>query len=242
MKNVCIVSLAAALLGACAHAEAPRTTSAERTLQQGTESAETSAAPVTTLAGLTQLEADDDWLGQGAEDVDLDAESLAALPPAPWSESPVEALHAPEALLRSWASAENRGWCAPLASVSTEGVARAVDLDGGFGVVFDVPGQPGVGDDGEVCNDCGTGTFGVAGTMMTPAELGEDSLAPSYADGSYAEVAAEGGVASATFTVPGEGCVYQVWSFLGEEHLRALLGGMRRVTLPDDVDAVIAGL
>lgn len=236
MKNACILSLAAALLGACAHTEAPRTTTADRAGQTGSQVAEPSAV------GLTELDADDDWRGQGAEDVEMDADALAALPPAPWSESPVEVLHAPEALLRSWAAAENRGWCAPLASLSADGTPRAVDLDGGFGVVFDVPGQRGVDGAGEVCDDCGTGTFGVAGTMMTPAELGDETLAPSYRDGSYAEVAADGGVASATFTVPGEGCVYQVWSFLGEEHLRTLLGGIRRVALPDDVDAVVAGL
>ena len=172
MKDVCILSLAAALLGACAHAETPRTAGLEPAAMAAevAEDGEATSAASDGPTGLATLDADDDWTGRSASDADLDAETLAALPPAPWSESPVDALHAPEALLRSWAFAENRGWCAPLASLSADGHPRAVELDGGFGVVIDVAGQPGVDDEGEVCDDCGTGTFGVAGTMMTPCD------------------------------------------------------------------------
>ena len=55
--------------------------------------------------------------------------------------------------------------------------------------------------------------------------------APTYADGSFTEIVSEDGVASATISVGGQGCVYQVWSFLGEDHLRGLIEGLRIVAV-----------
>lgn len=224
-----------ALMSGCAHT----TPSAETATTTPPEVADTDA--VAEAPRIVVEEHPEDWVTTP----ELDDATLAALPAAPWSEAPLELIHAPAPLLRAWAEAENRGWCAPLAPAAAESAhARTVPLDGGFGVVFDAPGQPGVTDDGEVCATCGTGSFGMAGTMMTPAELAEDTgtLDPSYADGSYASVVEDGGVASATFTVAGQDCVYQVWSFQGEAHLRALLEGMRRVDVSAGAEAVLAGL
>ena len=154
---------------------------------------------------------------------------LADLPAAPWASARRGAAEVP-AVLMAWASAENRNWCAPMAPPALEGVsARASELDGGWVVEFDQPGQPGVGIDGEACSDCGRGVFGIAGTSMGIDEMIETPR-PSFADGSATEVSPEdGSVVSATIAVPGQGCVYQVWSFLGAEHLEVMMGSLRFV-------------
>jgi hypothetical protein len=80
--------------------------------------------------------------------------------------------------------------------------------------------------------------FGIAGTAMAPDTLDpdNDTLTPTYSDGSHAEVEvtdADGeSVASVTFTVNGQGCVYEVWSLLGPDHLAELVAGLRFVEPP----------
>ncbi|MEM9073602.1 MAG: hypothetical protein AAGE52_34240 [Myxococcota bacterium] len=161
----------------------------------------------------------------------FDADVLAELPSAPWSQGTVEIGTAP-AVVMAWASAENRGWCAPLAAPTGESVsARASDLDGGWVVEFDEAGQPGVDENGEACADCGRGVFGIAGTSMGVDEM-LDEPTPSYADGSASEVV-EDGVAAATIAIQGQGCVYQVWSFRGRDHLNALVDELRFVNVSD---------
>lgn len=175
------------------------------------------------------------------------AVDLASLPAAPWEDAPIGAREAPGPLLRAWDRAENREWCAPIAPRSlgsgAEGArARAGELEGGWAVEFDRRGMPGLARDGSVCTSCGRSVFGIAGTSMTPEELaGEeaDAPAPSFRDGSHAalEVSEGESVAAATITVTGQGCVYQVWSFLGREHVEELVRELRRVELPASRDA-----
>lgn len=157
------------------------------------------------------------------------------LPEAPWSSPPLAMDAVPSAVLSAWATADNRGVCAPVA-LATAGEARARVsrmIDGGWAVEFDRPGMPGLSAHGDACARCGRGVFGVAGTAMSPDELASDEgPVPTFADGSHLEVEppADGEqVAAATLTINGQGCVYQVWSFLGEAHLRELVGGLRRV-------------
>ncbi len=177
---------------------------------------------------------------------------IATLPSAPWSEQPVPATDAPRPLLVAWAAADNREQCAPLAARSLgrgDGArARAGDLDGGWALEFDRRGAPGIARDGSVCERCGRATFGIAGTAMTPEELaelehGSEAPTPSFRDGSYAEVGAEeDGVAAATITIAGQGCVYQVWSFLGREHVEELVRELRRVDVDLTPAPALAGL
>jgi hypothetical protein len=169
----------------------------------------------------------------------FDAAQLAGLPQAPWSETQLSLASAPT-LATAWASAENRGWCAPLTPQVAAG-ARATQLDGGWMVEFDEAGAPGVTEDGEPCESCGRGTFGIAGTAMGVDEMME-APSPSFADGSAADITTEEGVASATLAVPGQRCVYQVWSFRGEAHLQELLGTMRFVATPRASDTQMADL
>lgn len=178
--------------------------------------------------------------------------ATAALPASPWSSAPLGSAAVPGPILSAWQHAENRAQCAPLAPVALGAGAgarpRVGELEGGWAVEFDQRGMPGVGRDGELCARCGRGVFGIAGTNLIPEDLvteeSEAELpAPSFADGSHLSVEppAEGeDVAAAVITVRGQGCVYQVWSFLGEEHVRELVGSLRLVdveTLPSHVAA-----
>lgn len=174
----------------------------------------------------------------------------AALPDAPWAEAPLGAQAVPAPLVSAWEHAENRAQCAPIVPTAlgaAEGArARVGELEGGWAVEFDRRGMPGLTREGETCARCGRGVFGIAGTNLIPEDLvtedsDADMPAPTFADGSHLSVEppAEGeDVAAAVITVRGQGCVYQVWSFLGEEHVRELVGSLRLVdveTLPSHV-------
>jgi hypothetical protein len=179
-------------------------------------------------------------------------EVAASLPDAPWADALLGSEAVPAPILSAWEHAENRNQCAPLVPVALgrgEGARpRVGQLEGGWAVEFDRRGMPGIDRDGEMCERCGRGVFGIAGTNLTPEDLvTEDSdadlPAPSFADGSHLSVEppAEGEqVAAAIITVRGQGCVYQVWSFLGEDHVRELVSSLRLVdvqTLPSQVAA-----
>jgi hypothetical protein len=168
---------------------------------------------------------------------------VASLPAPPWADAPISMSEAPSTLVAAWERAENRDWCAPIVPRhfgAAEGArARASNLEGGWAVEFDLRGMRGVARDGTVCDRCGRGVFGVAGTSMTPDEIvSPDSEAilpvPSFADGSHAEFELDETeqVAAATITLSGQGCVYQVWTFLGREHLDQLVAELRRVAVP----------
>ncbi|MBX3247426.1 MAG: hypothetical protein KF901_09610 [Myxococcales bacterium] len=165
-------------------------------------------------------------------------ETLAALPTAPWSEAPIAVGAAPAPVVAAWVNAENRSWCAPLA-VPAGLQGRASELDGGWMVEFDEPGAPGITAEGEPCARCGRGTLGIAGTAVGIDEMMEAPRA-SFADGSAAEIVEEEGVASATLAVPGQRCVYQVWSHRGAAHLESVLGELRFVAIPATTDSQMA--
>ena len=178
---------------------------------------------------------------------------MSTLPEAPWASAPLAARDAPAQILEAWESAENRGWCAPIAprtmGAAAGARARTSRLYGGWAVEFDRRGLPGLDRDGNPCEHCGRGVFGIAGTSMSPDQLvdadGEQTvLVPSYRDGSHSEIEvneADGeNVAAASITVVGQGCVYEVWSFLGADHVAALVNELRLVEQPATRDAVIA--
>lgn len=173
------------------------------------------------------------------------AAMLSQLPDAPWAGAPLSSGAVPRGLVAAWLGAENRAWCAPLSLVSSgvdDAEARSVDLEGGWAVEFDAVGLPGVGEGGDACASCGRGVFGVAGTGMQIDEDAAMEGAPTYRDGSNAQVApTEEGVASAILSIHGQSCVYQVWSYLGEGHLESLLEGLRFVVVTDrGADAQLA--
>jgi hypothetical protein len=181
------------------------------------------------------------------EDYDVDIESgefpeefLATMPEAPWTEAPVAPAAAPAELLAAWASAPNREWCAPLVPGGIDGAtARRADYDGGWAVEFDKSGMPGVTRNGRACTNCGRGAFGIAGTaIMIDDEEQLEAEERILRDGSRVryepavdEEDEEGGVATrvATIKIRGQECVYQVWSFAGDEHLETLIEDLRFV-------------
>jgi hypothetical protein len=176
---------------------------------------------------------------------------LAMLPAAPWAAERLETTAVPDALIASWRDAENRAWCAPVAPSAIDGaIARAGEIYGGWSVEFDHAGSPGVRPNGSTCPRCGRAAFGIVGTAMTPEDaVDPDAVvepAPTFNDGSRAEIAAAASrseAASATIVVAGQGCVYQVWSFLGEEHLRGLVDSLRLVAIaPGGDQPVMASL
>ena len=77
--------------------------------------------------------------------------------------------------------------------------------------------------------------FGIAGTGTTwtsDTHQWPDTIV--WGDGSRATWGLEGGTGPnhlAYVSIAGQGCLYNVWSALGEEHLRYLLGQLRFVSL-----------
>lgn len=165
------------------------------------------------------------------------------LPASPWADAPLAASDAPAPILAAWGASENRA-CAPIAprdlgDAGHSARARVGDFPGGWAVEFDQRGQPGLARNGQFCARCGRSVFGIAGTNLTPADLvSEDSPhevpEPSFADGSHIEVEMPGENEPVAATIAMNGCVYQVWSFLGEEHVRELVSSLRIV----DTEAV----
>ncbi|HEU4628312.1 MAG TPA: hypothetical protein VFS08_01155 [Gemmatimonadaceae bacterium] len=130
----------------------------------------------------------------------------------------------PAALLAGWREAENRATCAPLAPASLgehpEARPRAAYFGGGWGLAYDLPEL--------------RSAFGVAGTGVSAAEPSYDDWPHHrrWADGSSAGYGPEGGTGPkrlAYLRVAGQGCLYNVWSNLGLEHLEWLLGELRLV-------------
>jgi hypothetical protein len=90
------------------------------------------------------------------------------------------------------------------------------------------------------CATCGRGAFGVAGTGSagdTPQQIKAlTDVWPNireWADGSRAGFGPEGGRGPkqlAYLYIEGQGCLYNVWSSVGPEHLDLLLSHLRFVT------------
>lgn len=147
-------------------------------------------------------------------------------PPAPWSGAPLPAASVPSVYGAEWRKAANRAACAPLAPASLDphvaARPRAATFSGGWAVAYDLPDR--------------RSAFGVAGAGVSAA-------GPSYsgwpyrmrwADGSTAEYGPEGGTGPnqlAYLRIPGQDCLYNVWSGLGREHLEQLLGRLRFVSV-----------
>jgi hypothetical protein len=159
---------------------------------------------------------------------------------APWTTGPVGADAVPNELVAAWNGAENREWCALIAPTGVAGArARRSSFDGGWAVEFDKQGLPGVTQSGRACERCGRGAFGIAGTaMMVDDEDPTEAEETVLRDGSRVRIEVsedENGEPSdsngivATIKVPGQDCVYQVWSYGGDAHLQELLRELRFV-------------
>ena len=145
--------------------------------------------------------------------------------------------------LTEWQKAENRASCAPLAFTDDGGAAavvRAASFAGGWAVAFDQPQARSL--------------YGIAGTGVAIANTDEavaevraqwplqrslGGKAGGLPEGAMAGYGVEGaapypgsnpggtGLQSLAYVViPGQTCLYNVWSKLGRRHLETLLDGL----------------
>lgn len=222
--------MCALVLAGCGASAAPQgadgweTTGAEA-------SAEAPSQPLDSVLGFL----DEDEEGAPAADAQTGAAS-----DAPWTSGAVDANAVPNELLAAFRDAENREWCALIAPTDVgDARARRSSFDGGWAVEFDKRGLPGVTQSGRACERCGRGAFGIAGTaMMVDDEDPTDAEETVLRDGSRVRIEVsedENGEPSdangivATIKVPGQDCVYQVWSYGGDDHLQQLLRELRFV-------------
>lgn len=162
---------------------------------------------------------------------------------APWLEQDIPESAVPRHLVQDWVGAENQMWCSALypadpAALGAAGVSRSANFDGGWAIAWDLPDGPGRDAADGYCADCGRSAYGIAGAGLTGTE---DDLAiwPNrigWDDGSRAGYGREGLAAPNSgapvlsyLLVEGQGCLYNVWSFLGEDHLLELLDSLRFV-------------
>jgi len=148
---------------------------------------------------------------------------------APWSGTPLTLAAVPAVYLAVWRSAENRDQCALLApkalapDLARRANVRAATFSGGWGVAYDLPEQRSV--------------FGVAGTG---ASAWDDYIYDAwpekrvFADSSRVGYGPEGGTGPnwlAYVRIPGQQCLYNVWSRRGRAELEELLADLRFVTV-----------
>jgi hypothetical protein len=147
-----------------------------------------------------------------------------APPRAPWRNAPLSGAAVPSVYLEEWAKAENRATCAPIAPRSlgdhAHATPRRANFAGGWAVAYDLPDL--------------RSAFGIAGAGVKAGD-------PTYDDWPYvwswdedgrAEFGPEAGVGPkqlAYVRIGGQGCLYNVWSNLGREHLESLLRELRMV-------------
>jgi hypothetical protein len=158
----------------------------------------------------------------------------------PWSSQFLSPASVSPRFIEEWRIAENRATCAPLApadlGVITGATARRANFAGGWAVAWDLPGFPGTRPDGTPCADCGRGVAGVAGTGASAAEATHQwHYQKEWEDGSRAGWGLEGGSGPrwlAYLTIPGQECLYNVWSQISREHLESLIEQLRFVRTP----------
>ncbi len=150
--------------------------------------------------------------------------------PAPWSGPALAAGAVPSAYGIVWRAAENRASCALLAparldpELARRASPRAATFSGGWGVAYDLPER--------------RSAFGVAGTGSSAWASGIYDEWPEkrvFADGSRVGYGPEGGTGPnwlAYVRIPGQQCLYNVWSRRDRAHLEELLSQLRFVRMP----------
>jgi hypothetical protein len=147
----------------------------------------------------------------------------ARLPDSPWSAAPVSWSSVPRAYRTAWEAAENRATCAPIApaaAISAEAAPRTAYFSGGWAVAYDLPEQ--------------RSAYGVAGTGASATGDTYQGFPNriDWSDGSLAMYGPEGGSGPnqlAYVTIPGQSCLYNVWSRVSVAHLEQLLASLRFV-------------
>ena len=147
-------------------------------------------------------------------------------PPAPWSAPRLSRAQVAQVYLDVWNRAENRAKCALLAPTqpvpeATSATSRPATFSGGWAVAYDLPGE--------------RSAFGIAGSGSNPWGGDVYDAWPhkiTYADGSTAGYGLEGGTGPnwlAYVKIPGQQCLYNIWSKRSRAHLEQLLASLRFV-------------
>ena len=142
-------------------------------------------------------------------------------PPRPSTAAHLAAGRVPRVLLAEWRKADNRARCAPVwfdDAVVADGQVRARYFGGGWGVTVRDPRRWGVAG---------------AGVIATPEDVTRWKLQRGNAAGVRAGYGLEGFTVGpdwlAYVIVPGQSCLYNVWSSRGREHLESLIDHLRVV-------------
>jgi len=160
----------------------------------------------------------------------MEGSEQAPRPPAPWSAPALASSAVPPIYVDVWRAAENRSTCALLAPERLDPVLqqaatpRAATFSGGWAVAYDLPQT--------------RSAFGVAGTGSRAWDANVYDAWPErriLADGSRVGYGPEGGTGPnwlAYVRMPGQECLYNIWSRRGQAHLEELLGQLRFVEVP----------
>ena len=144
----------------------------------------------------------------------------------PWSAQPLGRTEVPAVYLQQWNRAGNRNTCALFAFAQlgkgAGATPRAATFSGGWAVAYDRPGL--------------RSAFGIAGTSSSASDSTYSGWSHNrrWSDGSNAGYGPEGGTGPdqlAYLRIDGQGCLYNVWSKLGRDHLEFLLDALRRVAI-----------
>lgn len=146
---------------------------------------------------------------------------------APWGAAPLDSASVPVIYHAVWRRAENRAACALLAparldpALQRESTSRAATFSGGWAVAYDTPQL--------------RSAFGVAGAGVSAWGAGVYDDWPhrlAWSDGSragYGPEDASGTNWLAYVRIPGQDCLYNVWSRRGRAHLEELIASLRFV-------------
>jgi hypothetical protein len=160
--------------------------------------------------------------------------------PAPWSGPKLTGADA-QVVVAEWKKAKNRKTCAALAFAEVGDAAasakpRKATFVGGWAVAWDKKGLPGTDAKGYPCATCGRSVYGVAGTGGDAAGAPLDNFPYqlTFSDGSKAAYGPQSQPAGkdaflAFLVIPGQSCLYNVWTELGQDHLELLLKSLRLV-------------
>jgi eukaryotic-like serine/threonine-protein kinase len=160
--------------------------------------------------------------------------------PPPWSAAKLPASAVPF-VVAEWRKAENKADCAALgfADVGDIGAgakARRAEFYGGWAIAYDKKGLAGTDGSGSDCPACGRSAFGIAGTgaKVEGSPFQRFPHQVTYQGGGRVGYGGEGFSDDtkrllADVEVPGQTCLYQVWTNQGVEHMELLLQNLRFV-------------
>lgn len=143
--------------------------------------------------------------------------------PAPWALDSLPVSQVPAVLADQWNRAENRAWCRAVYPESLLGRTdvRSAEFGGGWAIAFDTPVRS---------------ALGVAGAGITP-QTDQATRWPHrirFADGTVFGWGGEGfdegnSKRLGELALPGQGCVYQLWSEVGDDALIGMAKSLRTV-------------